>query len=104
MNPQAINMADLAALIQQALDADLRPLLHFHGGDVCIADITPEGKVRLEYTGACHGCQLQVVTHFVTVRQRLLKVEGVSDVIANGVHISEEAQNRIASACTGEKS
>jgi len=99
-----VNATDLAASVQYVLDADLRPLLHFHGGDVRVADITDDGKVRLEYTGACHGCQLQVVTHFVTVRQRLLKLEGVTDVVANGVHISEEAQNRITSACTSEKS
>ena len=96
--------AEMTASVQHVLDADLRPLLHFHGGDVHIAEVTTEGKVRLEYVGACHGCQLQVVTHFVTVRQRLLKVEGVIDVVANGVHISEEAQNRIATACTSEKS
>lgn len=98
------SIAEMNASIQYVLDADLRPLLHFHGGDVRMADITEDGKVRLEYTGACHGCQLQVVTHFVTVRQRLMQVEGITDVIANGVHISEEAQNRIALACTSEKS
>lgn len=96
--------AEMTAAIQYALDADLRPLLHFHGGDVRIADVTTEGTVRLEYVGACHGCQLQVVTHFVTVRQRLMKVKGVTAVVANGVHISEEAQNRIASAYRSEKS
>jgi Fe-S cluster biogenesis protein NfuA len=88
----------VTASVQHILDADLRPLLHFHGGDVRIADVTTEGKVRLEYVGACHGCQLQVVTHFVTVRQRLLKVEGVTDVVARGVHISDDAKQRIASA------
>lgn len=95
---------EIAASIQYVLDADLRPLLHFHGGDVRIADVTTEGKVRLEYVGACNGCQLQVVTHFVTVRQRLLQVEGVTDVVARGVHISDDAKNRITTACASEKS
>jgi hypothetical protein len=39
-----------------------------------------------------------VVTHFVTVRQRLLKVEGVADVTAPGVHISDDAMSRISNA------
>jgi hypothetical protein len=38
------------------------------------------------------------VTHFVTVRQRLLKVEGVADVTAPGVHISDDAMSRISNA------
>jgi len=81
------------------LDSEIRPLLHFHGGDVRVAEISGDGKVRLEYTGACHGCNLQVVTHFVTVRERLLKVEGVTEVLARGVHISDSAKRRISTAC-----
>jgi Fe/S biogenesis protein NfuA len=78
------------------LDSEIRPLLHFHGGDVRIAEIGIDGTVRLEYTGGCHGCNLQVVTHFLTVRERLLKVPGVTEVVARGVHISDAAKERIA--------
>jgi len=84
------------------LDSEIRPLLHFHGGDVRVAEISPRGEVRLEYIAACHGCNLQVVTHFVTVRERLLKIEGVTEVVAPGVRISEAAQRRIATACATE--
>ena len=78
------------------LDSEIRPLLHFHGGDVRIAEITLDGTVRLEYTGGCHGCNLQVVTHFLTIRERLMKVVGVTDVVAHGVRISDAAKERIA--------
>lgn len=84
------------------LDSEIRPLLHFHGGDVRIAEISLDGQVRLEYMAACHGCNLQVVTHFVTVRERLLKIEGVTEVITHGVRISQAAQQRITTACTTE--
>ena len=84
------------------LDSEIRPLLHFHGGDVRVAEISAGGQVRLEYVGACHGCHLQAVTHFVTVRERLLKVEGVTEVVALGVHISEAAKQRITAACASE--
>ena len=84
------------------LDSEIRPLLHFHGGDVRVAEISAGGQVRLEYVGACHGCHLQAVTHFVTVRERLLKVEGVTEVVTSSVHISEAAKRRIAAACATE--
>jgi len=86
--------------VVKVLDGEIRPLLHFHGGDVRIAEITADGTVFLEYVGACHGCYLQVVTHFATVRERLLKVSGVTDVVTHGVQISDAAQRRIAAACT----
>jgi Fe-S cluster biogenesis protein NfuA len=82
--------------VTSVLDSEIRPLLHFHGGDVHIAEISAEGVVRLEYTDGCHGCNLQVITHFVTVRERLLKVTGVTDVVALGAQISEPAKQRIA--------
>jgi len=84
------------------LDSEIRPLLHFHGGDVRIAEISPGGQVRLEYIAACHGCNLQVVTHFVTVRERLLKIQGVTEVVTNGARISEAAQQRITTAYSTE--
>jgi len=88
--------------VTHVLDSQIRPLLHFHGGDVRVAEISADGTVRLEYMDGCHGCHLQVVTHFVTVRERLLKVEGVTEVVALGVHISEAAKRRITAACASE--
>ncbi len=78
------------------LDGEVRPLLQFHGGDVCVEEITPGGVVHLQYFGACHGCFLQPVTHFVTVRRQLLRVPGVTEVVTRGVRLSAEAAERIA--------
>jgi Fe-S cluster biogenesis protein NfuA len=88
----------IANAVAYVLDSEIRPLLHFHGGDVRVAEISTDGSVHLEYVGACHGCNLQVVTHFVTVRERLLKVEGVTEVVTRGVRISDAAQRRITAA------
>lgn len=77
------------------LDGEVRPLLQFHGGDVRVEEITPGGVVHLQYFGACHGCFLQPVTHFVTVRQQLLRVPGITDVVTHGVRLSAEAAQRI---------
>ncbi len=91
-----MNQAAISETIAYVLDSEIRPLLHFHGGDVRVAEISSSGTVRLEYVGACHGCNLQVVTHFLNVRERLLRVPGVIDVVAPGVQISDAAKRRIS--------
>jgi Fe-S cluster biogenesis protein NfuA len=90
-----MNQSAISEAVTYVLDSEIRPLLHFHGGDVQVAEISNDGTVRLEYVGACHGCNLQVVTHFLTVRERLLKVTGVTDVVAAGVQISDAGKRRI---------
>ena len=95
-----MNDSELFDAVIYVLDSEVRPLLHFHGGDVRISEISPDGRVRLEYLAACQGCNLQVVTHFVNVRERLLKIRGVTEVVTDGVRISESAQQRIKTACS----
>ena len=86
---------EIALGVQRKLDGAIRPLLQFHGGDTRVAKISDDGVVHLEYFGACRGCHLQSVTHFVTVRLRLLEVPGVTDVVTRGVRLSEESSQRI---------
>ena len=59
--------------VRDVIDADIRPSLKIHGGDVSLLDITDDGCVQLEFEGACRGCALQSVTYAVGVRQRLLE-------------------------------
>ncbi|MEH2474214.1 Fe-S cluster biogenesis protein NfuA [Nitrobacteraceae bacterium AZCC 2161] len=82
--------------VRDVMDADIRPMLKIHGGDVSLLDITDDGCVLLEFEGACRGCALQSVTFAVGVRQRLLEVAGVSDVTMLGVKVSTIALERIA--------
>jgi Fe-S cluster biogenesis protein NfuA/nitrite reductase/ring-hydroxylating ferredoxin subunit len=46
---------DVETRIRQALD-DVRPYLGSHGGDVALLGVTPEGLVRLQFSGTCGSC------------------------------------------------
>lgn len=97
-----MNMESVTQKVQRTLDSELRPLLQFHGGDVRVTKVTHEGHVHLEYLGACHGCNLQMVTHFITIRNCLLAIEGVLEVVTPSVNLSESAITRIEEAYRGE--
>src|SRR4051812_49061485 len=52
---------DVDTRIRRALD-DVRPYLGSHGGDVSFLDVTPDGVVRLEFTGTCGNCPSSAAT------------------------------------------
>jgi Fe-S cluster biogenesis protein NfuA len=47
--------------VEQALN-ELRPILQADGGDVSLADVSEDGVVSVELTGACHGCPMSQIT------------------------------------------
>ena len=47
--------------IEAALDG-LRPYLLRDGGNVRVAEITPEGVLKLEWEGACGACPMSPMT------------------------------------------
>jgi Fe-S cluster biogenesis protein NfuA len=47
--------------VQAALDK-VRPMLQRDGGDVVLIEVTEEGVVRVQLTGACKGCPMSQVT------------------------------------------
>jgi Fe-S cluster biogenesis protein NfuA len=47
--------------IQAALD-QVRPTLQKDGGDVVFIDVTDDGVVKVQLTGACKGCPMSQVT------------------------------------------
>ncbi len=79
----------------EVVDADIRPGLKMHGGDIAVVAVTADGCVEVAFAGACRGCALQSVTYAVGVRQRLLEVPGVSDVTMQGGRLSPVALARI---------
>lgn len=84
---------------RQELDnavARVNILMRAHVGAVDIADISPKGVVSLRFSGKCTGCELRPMTLAVTIKPALMRVAGVTDVIATGVRISEEAARRLA--------
>lgn len=60
----------------------IRPSLIADGGDVNLIEITDDGKVVVELTGACKGCPLSALT-LANGIERILKerVPGVTAVV-----------------------
>ena len=47
--------------VQAAIDK-IRPALQKDGGDVILVDVTDEGVVKVQLTGACKGCPMSQMT------------------------------------------
>ncbi|HAM14718.1 MAG TPA: hypothetical protein DCP91_02410 [Eggerthellaceae bacterium] len=60
----------------------IRPSLIADGGDVTLVDVTDEGQVVVELTGACKGCPLSQLT-LANGIERILRerVPGVTAVV-----------------------
>lgn len=64
--------AALEQKVESALDT-IRPYLQSDGGDVRLVDITEEGVVRLELTGACGDCSMSHMTMKAGIEQAIRK-------------------------------
>ncbi|HDR89493.1 MAG: NifU family protein [Bacteroidales bacterium] len=61
----------------------VRPYLQADGGDIRLIDITDDLVVKVELTGACHGCPFSIQTLKAGVEQALIRdVPEVKEVIA----------------------
>jgi len=47
--------------VEMALN-QIRPTLQKDGGDVVLVDVSGDGVVKVQMTGACRGCQMSDVT------------------------------------------
>ncbi|OGQ97222.1 MAG: hypothetical protein A2521_15685 [Deltaproteobacteria bacterium RIFOXYD12_FULL_57_12] len=47
--------------VQAAIDK-VRPALQRDGGDVILVDVTDDGVVKVQLTGACKGCPMSQMT------------------------------------------
>lgn len=59
--------------VQSALDK-IRPTLQKDGGDVVLVDVTSDGVVKVQLTGACDGCPMSHVTVKEGI-EKFLKIE-----------------------------
>jgi Fe-S cluster biogenesis protein NfuA len=84
--------------VEEALDAQVRPLLRIHGGGIAVVSVSAAGDIELEFEGACRACALKTVTYSIAVRQRLRELPGVRDVTVRGVNLSHTALDRVAAA------
>jgi Fe-S cluster biogenesis protein NfuA len=76
--------------------SQLSQLIKAHAGGLVLEDITPQGVVRVRFTGMCAGCENRPVTAIGSIRPALMDIDGVQRVEIVGVRISEEAEERIA--------
>ncbi|HDJ34623.1 MAG TPA: NifU family protein [Bacteroidetes bacterium] len=61
----------------------VRPYLQADGGDIKLIDVTDDLVVKVELTGACHGCPFSIQTLKAGVEQVLIRdVPEVKEVIA----------------------
>jgi Fe-S cluster biogenesis protein NfuA len=66
--------------VEQAL-AKIRPFLQRDGGDIQLIDVTDDGIVKVQLTGACQGCPMSQMTLKQGVERTLMKeVPGVKEV------------------------
>jgi len=66
--------------VEQALDK-IRPFLQRDGGDIQLIDVTDDGIVKVQLTGACQGCPMSQMTLKQGVEKALMKeVPGVKEV------------------------
>ena len=72
-----VDKNDVAAVLDL-----IRPSLIADGGDVKLVDVTDDGVVKVELTGACKGCPLSELT-LANGIERILKerVPGVVSVV-----------------------
>lgn len=72
---------DLRPAVEEAL-MDVRGALAFHGGDVELVDITPDGTVHVRLQGACSGCPMADMTVSSLIESTLVeRVPGVTGVV-----------------------
>lgn len=50
---------------------EIRPQLQAHGGDVELVEVTDEGVVRVNLTGACAGCPMSTMTLSMGIERAL---------------------------------
>ena len=61
----------------------IRPMLQADGGDIELVDVSKDGVVKVNLTGACGCCPMSQVTLKNAVEQKLKKeVPGIKSVIA----------------------
>ena len=69
-------------LVEEVLNR-MRPTLQKDGGDVVLVDVTEDGIVKVQLTGACRNCQMSDVTVKMGIEKFLKnEVPEVKEVVA----------------------
>ena len=74
--------SNLTTRVANALEK-VRPYLQSDGGDITLIEVTEDKTVKVQLTGACHGCPYSMQTLKVGVEQAILKeVPEIKEVIS----------------------
>ena len=72
----------LMTRVSKALDK-VRPYLQSDGGDIVLVEVTDDMTVKVQLTGACHGCPYSMQTLKAGVEQAIIKeVPDIKQVIS----------------------
>jgi len=66
-----LNMS-LLERVEAALDS-IRPYLETDGGNVSVAEITPDNVVKLQLLGSCGSCPMSIMTLKAGIEQAIKK-------------------------------
>ena len=73
---------DLKERVEKALE-QIRPVLVADGGDVELMDVTDEGLVKVQLTGACGSCPFSTITLKNGIEMRLKEqIPEVKEVVS----------------------
>ena len=91
---------ELADRVEAVLDAEVRPYLASHGGDITVADLSADGVLRVRLAGQCSGCpaaQLEGGTFVADlVRDRLPQITRVTAICGVSDELLSEARRLLA--------
>jgi Fe-S cluster biogenesis protein NfuA len=74
----------------------VRPAIRGHAGDVHVVEVSDQGDVKVEFSGACRACPLQPVTLGTAIQPAFEGVPGVRNVHCETVRVSAYALRRIS--------
>ena len=73
---------NLTTRVSKALEK-VRPYLQSDGGDITLVEVTDDMTVKVQLTGACHGCPYSMQTLKAGVEQAIKKeVPEIKEVIS----------------------
>ena len=86
----AVGETTLVKRVEEALE-QIRPYLEADGGNVILQEVTSEGVVLLQLTGACKSCSMSLMTRKAgieeTVKRSVPEIKSVQAVnLENPVH------------------
>jgi Fe-S cluster biogenesis protein NfuA len=99
MTAATVDRAPLRERIDECV-RQINVLMRTHAGALEVVELTAAGVLTVRFTAMCQGCPFRAVTMYGLVKPLLEGVDGVVEVRAQGVRVSEEAAERAAAAMT----